>query len=72
MSEPKKYTREVLAALAERGFPQERPGPPPVPEGMLPYHLAVGQTRVSGQGTPSMVIAQLEQLIEQLRKGNHS
>jgi hypothetical protein len=68
MTEPKKYTKEVLEALGQRGFTPERPKPPPVPEGMLPYHLAVGQTRVAGQASPQMVIAQLEQLIAQLRQ----
>ena len=66
MSEPKKYTAEVLRAMEAQGLTPKPRSSPELPPGHLRYHLAVGETVLSGVAPITHIAAQLRMLADQI------
>ena len=66
MSEPKKYTAEVLRAMEAQGIAPKPQSPPRPPPGYLRYHAAVGSIVIQGEAPPAIIAAQLRMLADQI------
>lgn len=59
-----RYTAEVEAAMRAQGLLPAQPPPPPA--GQIRYHVAVGESLLSGVADPSTIAAALRGLADQL------
>jgi hypothetical protein len=67
VSEPKKYTAEVLRAMEAQGIALAKPAPPPdLPPGHVRYFIAIGSTQLRGEAPITTVAAQLRTLADQI------
>lgn len=66
MAEKKRYTDEVLAALAS----QQPPPKPPAPDGHLTYAVQVGASISTGTGTAETVACLLRALADSVSPPN--
>jgi hypothetical protein len=66
MSDRKNYTAEVLRAMEAQGIAPVKQSPPGPPPGHLRYHLAVGETVLSGVAPITHIAAQLRMLADQI------
>ena len=67
MTEPRRYTAEVEAAMRSQGLLPDEPEKPP--GGYLRYHFAVEATLLNGVAPTATVVTILRGLADQLETG---